>query len=197
MPRTTHPTRPAERGSRRALTIGLSLVLIGVAAVAALAGLASARTSRPTVAAATNSTLHETILVDSRGRTLYELSPETSHHLLCHTSQCLGFWPPLRTASARSKITKGRGVTGRLGRIHRNGFFQVTLNGHPLYRFAGDSGRGQTHGQGIQSFGGTWHVARASAAPVSTGSGSGTTTTTTTSTSTSTSTSSMYSLPGY
>jgi predicted lipoprotein with Yx(FWY)xxD motif len=191
MLRHNHHARPTGGRARRVVTLGVSLALVALGAVAALGGLATARTARPAVAAANNSALHESILVDANGRTLYELAPETAHHLLCHTSQCLGFWPPLKT-TARAKLTKGRGVSGRLGRIHRNGFWQVTLNGRPLYRFAGDSGRGQTHGQGLQTFGGTWHVVKASAAR-STGSAGGTTTTTTTSTTTS----SMYSLPGY
>ena len=44
-----------------------------------------------------------------------------------------------------------------LGTIARaGGGRQVTYNGHPLYFFAGDSGPGQTNGQGSDSFGAKW-----------------------------------------
>jgi predicted lipoprotein with Yx(FWY)xxD motif len=33
------------------------------------------------------------------------------------------------------------------------------LDGHPLYRYAGDNNtKGNAKGEGIRSFGGTWHV---------------------------------------
>ena len=35
---------------------------------------------------------------------------------------------------------------------------QVTYNGHPLYRFAGDQKAGDTNGQGVNAFGGIWHA---------------------------------------
>ena len=40
--------------------------------------------------------------------------------------------------------------------------YQVTLRGIPLYTFAGDSHRGDVNGEGIRSFGGTWHTVPAS-----------------------------------
>jgi hypothetical protein len=54
-------------------------------------------------------------------------------------------------------------VKGKLGLLHRsNGTFQVTLNGLPVYRYAGDSAKGDVNGEGIESFGGTWHAVTAS-----------------------------------
>ena len=48
------------------------------------------------------------------------------------------------------------GLPGRLGVITRpNGVKQVTLNGYPLYLYAGDKAPGQDGGNGI---GGSWHV---------------------------------------
>jgi hypothetical protein len=40
-----------------------------------------------------------------------------------------------------------------------NGGQQVAHNGDPLYRFVGDTKAADTNGQGITSFGGTWHPA--------------------------------------
>jgi hypothetical protein len=74
--------------------------------------------------------------------------------------------------------------------MRRHGFVQITLNGRPLYRFSGDTAKGQAKGEGIHGFGGVWHVVKEGAAT------SGSTQTTTMPTTT-TSTSSTYSIPGY
>ena len=137
------------------------LIVAGVAglALAAVAALAMAAT-HPTLRTAANAALGKTIVVNARGLTVYELRGETSRHLLCKkTNGCFALWPPVTVKSAKTKPTATHGVKGRLGVLHRNGIFQVTLSGHPLYRFSGDSSRkGQTTGDGLQSFGGTWHV---------------------------------------
>jgi predicted lipoprotein with Yx(FWY)xxD motif len=106
--------------------------------------------------------------VNAQGRTLYALSPETTTHLLCKSSQCLAFWPPLTVPSRTTKLKAGSGVHGRLGVLRRsNGVLQVTLRGLPLYRFARDRGKNEANGQGIQSFGGTWRAVGASAGSAS------------------------------
>jgi predicted lipoprotein with Yx(FWY)xxD motif len=128
----------------------------------ALTGMALAATSHTTLKTAHNSSLGKTIVVDSRGRTVYELKPETAHHLLCTSKQCLQFWPPVTVHSAKTKLSKATGVKGKLGILHRKGFLQVTLGGVPLYRFAKDTAKGQANGNGIMGFGGTWHVVTAS-----------------------------------
>ena len=152
--------------SRRRSTRLIGLLAAGGVGIT-LAGLAvtAAAASPSTLTTAKNSTLGETIVVDAHGLTVYELRPETTHHLLCTKANgCFQIWRPLTVASAKTKLTAGRGVTGKLGILHRNGFFQVTLGGHPLYHFVGDSSkRGAANGQGIDSFGGTWHVVATSA----------------------------------
>jgi predicted lipoprotein with Yx(FWY)xxD motif len=146
---------------RRSITV-LIAVIAGFA-VAGLTGLALAGSS-PTLSAAQNATIGKTIVVDSHGLTVYELSPETTHHLLCTKAKgCFKFWPPVTVSSAKTRLTAATGIKGKLGILHRNGMFQVTLAGRPLYRFAGDtSKRGKARGQGLHGFGGTWHVVTAS-----------------------------------
>jgi predicted lipoprotein with Yx(FWY)xxD motif len=153
-------------------------LIAGVAglSLAAVTGLALAKT-HTTLGTASNAALGKTIVVDSRGLTVYELKGENSHHLLCRTQACFKLWPPVKVASRKSRLTAASGVTGRLGIMHRSGFFQVTLGGHPLYRFAGDSAtKGKATGEGIMGFGGTWHVVAASSKqPTSTGTTTNTT----------------------
>jgi predicted lipoprotein with Yx(FWY)xxD motif len=139
------------------------------AAAAAIAALGMTATvavaaSKPTVKAVKNAQVGKTVVVDAKkGMTLYRLSPETKSHLLCNAS-CTGFWPPLTVKSLHTKVVKGKGITGKLAVFKRpDGKFQVTLRGLPLYRFAGDSTKGDANGEGIQSFGGTWHAVTAKA----------------------------------
>jgi predicted lipoprotein with Yx(FWY)xxD motif len=83
---------------------------------------------------------------------------------LCRSRACLEFWPPLLVHSASVKLGAAPGVSGHLGVIRRGaGEYQVTLRGLPLYRFSGDSAKGEANGEGIKSFGGTWHALAAAA----------------------------------
>lgn len=158
-------------------------------ASAALVGVAIARTFTLKVAknaAVTNqsgTTKHENIVVTSAGFAVYALSGDSQRHPKCTKGDgCFRFWPPV-TVSSRKKLSKAPGISGTLGVWHRDGFFQVTLGGHPLYRFAPDSQRAHATGEGIMSFGGTWHVVKdASSAPGGTTMPGGTTSTMTTTT---------------
>jgi predicted lipoprotein with Yx(FWY)xxD motif len=163
----TSPVEDSVR-SRRRRDIAIRATAL-VAGAALSTGLAFAAKPATTVRAAHNSKLNETIVVDAHGNTLYALSPETTHHLLCNSSACLSTWPPLTVRSRNVKLKAAHGVSGRLAILRRSdGKLQVTLRGMPLYRFSGDSARGQANGEGIQAFGGTWHAATASASPQST-----------------------------
>jgi predicted lipoprotein with Yx(FWY)xxD motif len=154
-------------------TAVVTIALIGwFAAIALGAGSAApavGSASAPAVGSAANTNFEERIVVDAHGLTLYALSPETAHHLLCKSDECLSAWPPLTVRSRKTKLTAGPGVHGRLGILRRsNGMFQITLRGLPLYRFSGDSAKGAANGESIKSFGGTWHAISAASSTVPT-----------------------------
>jgi predicted lipoprotein with Yx(FWY)xxD motif len=87
-----------------------------------------------------------TVLVDSRGFTLYHLDGETDSKFQCEGG-CLDAWPPL---VAKGAPTAGEGADGELATIDRPGVGkQVTYDGLPLYTFAGDSKPGEANGQGV------------------------------------------------
>ncbi|HLH28697.1 MAG TPA: hypothetical protein VKW77_07250 [Acidimicrobiales bacterium] len=94
------------------------------------------------------------VLVNSQGRTLYLFTPDRQSTPTC-TGGCASAWPPL---VANGTPVAGPGVRASLlGTVHNpDGTTQVTYDRWPLYTFAGDSGAGQAHGQGINSFGGHW-----------------------------------------
>jgi predicted lipoprotein with Yx(FWY)xxD motif len=149
---------------RRPITFLASAAVIPLVAltVAACGGGGSAATAAtppktPTHASATvdvsNSSLGS-ILVDSSGRTLYLFKADSATKSAC-AGACASAWPPLL---ATGKPTAGGGLTAsKLGTITRSdGTQQVTYNGHPLYRYIGDTKPGDVTGQGLTAFGAAW-----------------------------------------
>jgi len=95
------------------------------------------------------------VLVDAEGRTLYAFTPDTSTSSTC-TGGCAQTWPP---ATTRGNPSAGSGVSAGLAVITRaDGRKQVVANGHPLYRFSGDTKSGDVTGQGS---GGSWYAVSA------------------------------------
>lgn len=99
------------------------------------------------------------VVVNGQGQTLYALGGESLAKLKCISAQCLKAWPALRVPSASTKVTVGKGVPGQASILTRvkAKLFQVMLDRHPLYTYSGDKGS-SAKGQGINAFGGTWHV---------------------------------------
>jgi predicted lipoprotein with Yx(FWY)xxD motif len=97
-----------------------------------------------------------TILVDSQGRTLYLFQKDSGTKSACYGA-CASIWPALRDSG---KPTVGSGLNSALiGTSSRSdGMRQLTYNGHPLYLFSGDQNPGDTGGQGLTDFGGSWYV---------------------------------------
>jgi predicted lipoprotein with Yx(FWY)xxD motif len=151
------------RTSIAVAAVGLVVVAVVVAGCggSSYAGSASAGTppppkpaSGPSVKLA--STSLGKVLVDSQGRTLYLFEADKGAMSKC-SGACTSVWPPLTTTG---KPAGGPGVqASKLGTSKRSdGTTEITYNGHPLYTFAGDSGAGQTTGQGLDDFGAEWYV---------------------------------------
>jgi predicted lipoprotein with Yx(FWY)xxD motif len=107
-----------------------------------------------------------TILVNGQGMTLYTLSSEAGGAIKC-SGGCLGVWPPLLVPAGGTAPTSVTGATGTFATLTRPEGTQVTYNGFPLYTFANDKVPGDTNGDGIVAFGGTWHVVQISSVPLS------------------------------
>jgi predicted lipoprotein with Yx(FWY)xxD motif len=115
------------------------------------------------VKSAANATLGGTVLVDSRGMTLYALSGEGAGKFICATSACTSVWHPLTTSSAGTPA----GSVGSLGTVTRpDGTKQVTFQGRPLYSFAQDRKPGEASGQGFKDVG-TWSAVKVGASSTS------------------------------
>jgi predicted lipoprotein with Yx(FWY)xxD motif len=156
------------RSHLRLRRFGVALAVAAIAAAFAIPSFATA-TKLFHVKTAHNATLNKTIIVTTKGRSLYTLSNEGHGKITCKKA-CLKAWPPL-------KIAKGAKPVGakHLAVVKRHeGFWQVTYKGRPLYTFSGDAHKGDVNGEGLKDVG-TWHAAVVPTTPPAT-----TTTTTTT-----------------
>jgi predicted lipoprotein with Yx(FWY)xxD motif len=121
------------------------------------------------------------ILVDSQGRTLYTLT-NNGTSVPC-SAACQAIWPPSLLPGGQTTVNVGSGVSN-VSAVSANGGTQVAYKNLPLYRFSADVSTGATNGDGLNTFGGIWHVVKASGgnsvtgAPVGTTGGGGNTTTT-------------------
>jgi predicted lipoprotein with Yx(FWY)xxD motif len=112
------------------------------------------------------------VLVDGRGRTLYLFQKDRRDKSAC-VGQCAGFWPPL-IASGKPLATAGAKAS-LVGTTKRaDGRLQVTYNHHPLYRFIKDTRKGQTSGEGVNSFGAEWFAVSAAGAKIEKSAAAGT-----------------------
>ena len=104
------------------------------------------------------------VLVDRQGRTLYLFERDSGTMSAC-TGACAVNWPPLRV---RGTPLVGSGAKrSDVGTTARpDGMKQVTYNGHPLYTFVNDKKPGDTNGEGISAFGGSWFAVSPAGAKV-------------------------------
>ena len=100
------------------------------------------------------------VLTDPSGRTLYLYEPDGTGAPTC-TGSCAGAWPPV---FASGGAAAGDGVTAKIATVKdADGKDQVTVNGRPVYLFAGDTKPGDANGQGQ---GGVWFTLDAAGAKV-------------------------------
>ena len=97
-----------------------------------------------------------TVLVDGTGMTLYLFESDTGSTSNC-TDACAGTWPALTTHG--DATATGGADASLLGTTTRDdGSTQVTYDGHPIYRYSGDTAPGQANGEDI---GGVWYAVSA------------------------------------
>jgi predicted lipoprotein with Yx(FWY)xxD motif len=104
------------------------------------------------------------VLVDRQGRTLYLFARDSGTTSAC-AGACAVNWPPLRV---RGTPLVGSGAkSSDVGKTRRpDGVSQLTYNGHPLYTFVNDKKPGDTNGEGINAFGGSWFAVSAAGVKV-------------------------------
>lgn len=112
---------------------------------------APAATGAPIAAASTGL---GTVLVNRQGRTVYDFANDTGSTSTCNGS-CSETWMPV--AAPATLPASLPGVPAKLGSTQRDdGIEQLTVAGHPVYTFEGDTAPGQTNGNGLTLNGGLW-----------------------------------------
>jgi predicted lipoprotein with Yx(FWY)xxD motif len=101
-----------------------------------------------------------TVLANPHGMTVYYYSADKrGSGVSACTASCAQAWPPV---VAPVRIPAGMKLPGAVGFIVRpGGVRQVTIDGYPIYRYAGDKAPGQVTGNDV---GGVWHVIALTAA---------------------------------
>lgn len=96
-------------------------------------------------------------LTNSAGSALYMLEGN-ENGTRCSTEECLAAWPPMLASAAVPSADAGLqpALVGQLGRV--DGSVQMTYNGHPLHRYAADTGVGSTAGHGVEDKWGEWYL---------------------------------------
>jgi predicted lipoprotein with Yx(FWY)xxD motif len=149
---------------------------VAICAVIALIAAGCGGTSKPKASTVSNAISPATIkvqstklgdvLADAQGRTLYLFEKDTSATSTC-TGGCVAAWPPEITRGT-PKAEAGASAAMLAEHSRSGGLTQVVYNGHPLYRYSGDTKAGETAGQGLKQFGAEWYVVSPSGSKVET-----------------------------
>jgi predicted lipoprotein with Yx(FWY)xxD motif len=118
----------------------------------------TASTAVPVIAVVSKSVKGQTedVLTNTSAMTLYYLTSDTVATPAC-SGKCLSNWPPLVLASGEPG--SGASLPGKLTIAMTANGRVVLYNGHALYTFVRDKTSNDANGEGINAFGGTWHVA--------------------------------------
>lgn len=133
----------AKLGTGAAAVAALAIVVAGCGSSSS-GGTSTVAPAKAVAASSlqTHSTKIGTVLVNSKGLTIYELDGDTTSNQICDSS-CQAFWSP---------VTSGGN--------------QIVINGHPAFTFTMDSAAGDVHGQGTKDTWGTWHALDTSGNPI-------------------------------
>jgi predicted lipoprotein with Yx(FWY)xxD motif len=147
--------------------LAATLVLAACGSSSGGSGTTSGASAAKAIVASADKAKVGRVIVDAQGRTLYRFTAEAQGRPVC-TGACVSTWPP-------ATVTSASGLPAHVATVRRDdGKLQLTYDGHPLYRYAGDSSTADANGQGV---GGQWFVVKpAGASPGTTGSGGGSTT---------------------
>jgi predicted lipoprotein with Yx(FWY)xxD motif len=141
------------------MRIAVLLALPAVAVVLAACGSGSSHGggsstsgAEPAVVTSANKAKVGSVIVDAQGRTLYRFTAEAEGLPVC-TGACVGTWRPALASPAAD-------LPEHVATVRRpdGGKLQLTYDGHPLYRYAGDRSKADANGEGV---GGQWFVVKA------------------------------------
>ena len=135
----------------------LFLVLTAAAATALLTATGSAMTAGVRISTRKLPKLG-TVLVNSKGRTLYMFVRDKRKKVTC-VGSCAVAWPPVKLPKGAKAVAAGKAKAALLGSDKNPaGGRVVTYNKWPLYTYVGDTAPGRATGQALNLNGGLWYV---------------------------------------
>jgi predicted lipoprotein with Yx(FWY)xxD motif len=141
---------------RKALFVALLAgLLIGVSSAAAVSSGTRAKT---VVISTRNIPKLGTVLVNSKGLTLYMFVPDKDKSVTC-VDACAAVWPPVFLPKGAKAAAAGQVKASMLGSDpDPTGGRVATYAGWPLYTYVADRAPGSVKGQGLNLNGGLWYV---------------------------------------
>jgi predicted lipoprotein with Yx(FWY)xxD motif len=93
--------------------------------------------------------------INAVGLTAYVFDADLASpgHSVCNGA-CAQNWPHVAPPAGMTLVSPFSAIT------RDDGSKQLAYAGRPLYTFIADSAEGQTNGDGLNAFGGIWHIAR-------------------------------------
>jgi len=135
----------------------LFLVLTAAATAALLTATGSAMTAGVRISTRKLPKLG-TVLVNSKGRTLYMFVRDKHKKVTC-VGSCAAAWPPVKLPNGAKAVAAGKAKAALLGSDRDPaGGRVVTYNKWPLYTYVGYTAPGQARGQALNLNGGLWYV---------------------------------------
>jgi predicted lipoprotein with Yx(FWY)xxD motif len=142
------------RGLSFAVVLGLA-VLVGVSATGAATSSGQAKT---VVISTKKLPKLGTVLVNSKGLTLYMFVPDRQKKVTC-VGSCAAIWPPVKLPSGSRPVAKGQVRARLLGSDpNPSGGRVVTYAKWPLYTYVADTKPGMATGQAVNLNGGLWYA---------------------------------------
>src|SRR6266571_3726566 len=99
-----------------------------------------------------------TVLVNSKGRTLYMFVPDKRKKVTC-VRACAAIWPPVKLPKGAKLVASGQAKSSLLGSDRDPTGGRVVTYAHwPLYTYVADTKAGTAKGQALNLNGGLWYV---------------------------------------
>jgi predicted lipoprotein with Yx(FWY)xxD motif len=99
-----------------------------------------------------------TVLVNSKGRTLYMFVPDKRKKVTC-VHACAAIWPPVKLSKGAKAVAAGQAKSSLLGSDPNPSGGRVVTYAHwPLYTYVSDTKAGEVKGQALNLNGGLWYV---------------------------------------
>jgi predicted lipoprotein with Yx(FWY)xxD motif len=151
-------TQTPRPGIRRR-SVALAALVVAVAVVASVwAGSASSSSAAGATVQTRNIKGLGTVLVNSRGLTLYMFVPDKQKKATCKGA-CAVLWPPLKLKTGQKPTAGGAARKALLGTDPYAGGKRIVTYAHwPLYTYYLDKKPGQATGQAVNNSGGLWYV---------------------------------------